>query len=171
MSATSPDAVALLDVNVLVALVMPNHVSHAAAQSWFADHAGEGWATTPFTESGFVRVCSNRRAIVTPTTPGTALRMLSLLTARPGHRFWPDHVDTVVGAFLDPDRVTAYQQVTDAHLLAIAVAYRGQLVTFDRGVASLGGDRRHFRVLDGWHRLRTRPGSRAGSGTAPRDWP
>ncbi len=147
MSSTPAPKVALLDVNFLVALVMPNHASHVAARSWFADHAARGWATTPLTESGFVRVCSNRRAIATATTPGTALEMLSLLTARQGHRFWPDEVDTVVGTFLDPATVTTYRQVTDAHLLALAVAHGGQLVTFDRGIASLAGSPHHLRVL------------------------
>lgn len=127
----------LLDVNVLVALVMPNHESHATARTWFAASAPAGWATTPVTESGFVRVCSNRRAIVTATTPAIALEMLALLTAQPGHEFWADEVRGVVGTFVDAASVRNHGLVTDAHLLALAIAHDGRLVTFDRGMAGL----------------------------------
>ena len=47
--------IALLDVNTLIALAWPNHSHHVAAHNWFATWKG-GWATTPFTEVGFVRV-------------------------------------------------------------------------------------------------------------------
>lgn len=136
---TGPDShlTALLDVNLLVALVMPNHESHSAARSWFVEHAAEGWATTPMTESGFVRVCSNRRAMATATTPALALQMLRLLTEQAGHQFWPDSIRGVVDRQLDPDLLRGPQQVTDAHLLALAAAHGGRLVTFDRGIAAL----------------------------------
>lgn len=82
----------LLDVNVLIALAWPNHVHHHAARRWFDTAAGEGWATTPVTELGFVRVSSNRKVIPTATTPGTALGVLRALCDLPGHEFWPDEI-------------------------------------------------------------------------------
>lgn len=72
MSATTRPGAALLDVNVLVALAWTNHVHHEAATSWFRTHGARGWATSPFTEAGFVRVSSNRSAMLTSTTPATA---------------------------------------------------------------------------------------------------
>ena len=51
--------VALLDVNVLVALFDSSHVHHEVAHDWFADHRAQGWATCPHTENGFVRVLAN----------------------------------------------------------------------------------------------------------------
>lgn len=36
--------VALLDVNVFVALFDPNHVHHDVAHDWFADHHRRGWS-------------------------------------------------------------------------------------------------------------------------------
>ena len=36
---------ALLDVNVLIALVWPNHVHHEAARAWFTRRRKDGWAT------------------------------------------------------------------------------------------------------------------------------
>jgi predicted nucleic acid-binding protein len=37
--------VGLLDVNVLVALLVPEHQHHDAAIEWFAAEANQGWAT------------------------------------------------------------------------------------------------------------------------------
>ena len=51
--------VALLDVNVLVALFEPEHIHHETAHDWFADESSHGWATCPVTENGFVRVLAN----------------------------------------------------------------------------------------------------------------
>ena len=51
--------VALLDVNVLVALFDPDHVHHEAAHDWFANEGTGGWATCPVTENGFIRVITN----------------------------------------------------------------------------------------------------------------
>jgi predicted nucleic acid-binding protein len=39
--------VALLDVNVLVALFQPDHVHHELAHDWFAENRQTGWATCP----------------------------------------------------------------------------------------------------------------------------
>jgi predicted nucleic acid-binding protein len=51
--------IALLDINVLVALFDADHVHHDFAHDWFTDHHERGWATCPITENGFIRVVSN----------------------------------------------------------------------------------------------------------------
>ena len=50
---------ALLDVNLLIALVDPDHVHHQLAHDWFEDNRRSGWATCPATEGGFLRVLGN----------------------------------------------------------------------------------------------------------------
>lgn len=127
---------ALLDVNVLIALGWPNHVHHASARRWFTRYAAKGWATTPITEVGFVRISSNRKAMQVSTTPATAIDQLTALTALRGHTFWPDDVSLVIGNDGDPAAVTSHRQVTDRHLIALADLYGGRLVTFD---TALGG--------------------------------
>ncbi len=134
-------ALALLDVNVLVALAMPNHEGHSVAHEWFRANSHIGWATTPVTESGFIRVVSNRRAIATATTPSIALDMLELMTARPGHGFWADDLEHVLHEDLPRARVTGDRQVTDAHLLSLALSRAGRLVTFDRGIRALAPEK------------------------------
>jgi predicted nucleic acid-binding protein len=51
--------VALLDVNVLVALFDTSNPSHDPAHEWFAREGWRGWATSTTTLSGCVRVLSN----------------------------------------------------------------------------------------------------------------
>lgn len=126
----------LLDVNVLVALAWPNHVHHAPAHAWFAAVRREGWATTPITQSGSVRVSSNTRAIPDARTPAEARALLARMVAVEGHVFWPDDV-ALVGRPGPLDRVVGYRQVTDAHLLELAIRHGGRLATFDRGVCDL----------------------------------
>lgn len=128
---------ALLDVNVLIALAWPNHEGHAAARDWFARHSAGGWSTTPITETGFVRISSNRRALATATTPRRAKEMLQRLTALPGHTFWPDTVQHVTGDHLDPAHLQGHHQVTDAHLVALCMVHGGALATFDQGIDQL----------------------------------
>ena len=135
------DRVALLDVNVLVALAWPNHVHHRAARTWFHGHHRRGWATTPITESGFVRVSSNRAVIPTTTTPTIAVEVLAAMTALDGHQFWADDLSGVTGGFGDVMLVRSHREVTDAHLLALAEARGGRLLTFDTRTTRLLGDR------------------------------
>ena len=56
--------IALLDVNLLVALAWPGHVSFATVHRWFARHGDAGWATCPITQAGFVRVLFESRVFI-----------------------------------------------------------------------------------------------------------
>lgn len=132
--------VALADVNVLVALAWPNHAHHAAAHAWFDAHHAAGWATTAVTESGFVRISSNRAALPTSSTPEAARQVLRSMTELRGHRFWTDDVRLVLGEESAIRAPNTYRQVTDAHLLALAAHYDGRLVTFDAGIGALLGE-------------------------------
>lgn len=131
--------VALLDVNVLVALAWPNHTHHALAAAWFDEAASRGWATTPFTEAGFVRVSANRRILPAATSPTIALDLLNRLTALPGYEFWPDDVRLVTDAET-ARQLRGHRQITDAHLLTLARHRGGRLVTFDQALAQFDAD-------------------------------
>ncbi|MDP4014023.1 MAG: TA system VapC family ribonuclease toxin [Candidatus Nanopelagicales bacterium] len=130
--------IALLDVNVLVALAWPNHVHHESASQWFLDHRTRGWATAPLTEAGFVRVSSNRRVIPEARSPKEAIDLLGALRDQPGHHFWSDDVSLADCPEIAPELITGFRQVTDAHLLALAMRRSGCLVTFDNGLKDLG---------------------------------
>lgn len=129
----------LPDVNVLVALVWPNHVHHRAAVRWFADSRDQGWATCPVTESGFIRVSSNRRVIAEARAVPEAAAALRALRGVGTHRFWVDDVSLATSGSVRLEEVQGYRQVTDVHLLALARRHSGKVVTFDAGLVALGG--------------------------------
>ncbi len=128
---------ALLDVNVLIAMAWPNHVHHAAVLDWLGAPGAVPFATCPVTQSGFIRVSSNARAIPGARAPREAQALLRRITELPGHGFWNDDVDLAGDAGIAWDRVGGHAQVTDAHLLALALRRGGRLATLDRGIADL----------------------------------
>ncbi len=137
MTQVTRQSVALLDVNALFALAWPNHEAHLAVRKWFLDEAKYGWATTPITESGFVRLSTNRAVQQTATSPALAIEMLKGLSAHEGHTFWADAVRRVVGSDFDLTRLSGHRQIMDAHLVALCKQMNGRLVTFDQGIATL----------------------------------
>jgi len=127
---------------VLVALAWHNHVHHARAIGWFPSARDGGWATCSVSESGFVRVSSNARMIPDARSPAQAIELLRQIRSVPGHTFWSDDVSPADGdaaAFL---AVVGHRQVTDAHLLTLAIRRGGLLSTFDRGVLDLAENAR-----------------------------
>jgi len=136
--------VALLDVNVVVALAWPNHVHHVAAHTWLSSWT-DRWATTAVTEAGFVRVSSSGIASAAAVRPVDAISLFGRIRGHPDHDFWPDTIEGVVGNAVAPERVLGHRQATDAHLLALAIAQGGTVATFDAGMRSLVVGRRHAR--------------------------
>jgi toxin-antitoxin system PIN domain toxin len=129
--------VSLLDVNLLVALAWTNHVHHKAALAWFLRNQTLGWATCPLTQSGFVRVSSNPKAMPDARSPQVAIGLLKRIVSLPNHQFWHDDVSLADSNQLALSRLTGYRQVTDAHLVTLALNRGGRLATLDRRVQSL----------------------------------
>jgi toxin-antitoxin system PIN domain toxin len=130
--------VGLLDVNVLVALLVPAHEHHALARRWVTSTgAVEGWATCPLTELGVIRVCAQLPVASRPPR-ATVHALLQLRVSSPGHLFWPDAVSPAV--MLELRQVETARQVTDRYLLGLARRYGGRVVTCDHGLVVAGGD-------------------------------
>lgn len=129
---------ALLDVNALVALAWDSHVHHARMRAWFAENSHDGWATCPITESGFVRVSSNPKALPVAIGIGAARTVLLALREVEAHRFITDDVSLTDD---DVPSIAGYRHVTDAHLLTLARRNGLRLVTFDAGVLAFGDER------------------------------
>jgi hypothetical protein len=47
---------ALLDVNVLIALLDAGHMHHARATHWLGQEIENGWASCPLTQNGCLRI-------------------------------------------------------------------------------------------------------------------
>lgn len=128
---------ALLDINMLLALSDAKHVHHGRARQWRAAEAAAGradWATCPLTQNGFLRISTQARYSNAIPLPD-ALILLSRLTARADHAFWPDDVSLLDRTTVDHARVLNHRQLTDVYLLALAVKHGGRLVTLDTGIA------------------------------------
>ena len=131
---------ALLDLNILTALLWPAHEHHDVAHRWFAARANARWATCSLTQLGFVRIVSNPAFSRDALSPVEALALLAENLAHPRHEFWTETFQVPAAVKGMEARLQGYRQLTDAYLLALASRRKGVLVTFDRGLRSLAGD-------------------------------
>ena len=137
----------LADVNVLVAVAYAEHDDHAAALTWLR-HVRR-FATTPVTEMALVRLLMNRNVVPGGVTIAEALASLRSIKNLTTAQFWPDAT-----SLADQRAITAHvvgtKQVTDTHLLNLAISNGGVLATFDERLHDClpQKDRRHVRVLN-----------------------
>jgi len=122
----------LLDVNVLVALVNEHHVHHQAAHAWFGSVSR--WATTPLTESAFLRLQSNPVVTGQETSCAEALAALVAIRDHPRHVFVPDDASLAAPA-IDTAGMIGHRQVTDFHLVNLCATHDWVLATFDARIA------------------------------------
>ncbi len=140
---------ALLDVNVLIALLDADHSSHTRATQWFGTHAPAGWASCPITQTGCVRIMSH------PGYPNAlpvraVVERLEHAAAAAVHELRPDDVSLRDSRVADATRIHGPRQLTDLYLLALAVRHGGRFVTFDNSIsvsAIKGAAKSHLLVL------------------------
>jgi uncharacterized protein len=121
----------LLDANVLIALVVEEHVHHGQAEAWLVA-SGTSFATCPITQGSLIRLL-----IREGQTAETARSVLRQIASSPLHEFWPDNVsyhDIPVAGII------GHRQVTDAYLAHLARSYSARLATFDQALAKLHAD-------------------------------
>ncbi|MBF6083811.1 PIN domain-containing protein [Nocardia cyriacigeorgica] len=122
---------ALLDANLLIALLVTDHTHHDAAERWFTETT-DAIATCPITQGSLLRLLLREGQ-----TAQTALAVLDTLTQHSRHEFWPD---SLTFGDIEMRAVIGHRQVTDAYLAALARSRRGRLVTFDKGLAACHPD-------------------------------
>jgi len=140
---------ALLDVNVLVALLDSGHVHHGAASTWLDRHIEDGWASCPITQTGCLRALS-AEGYPRPQPVAAVLARLRDATATSFHEFWPDEFSLLDTTRFDHDWLLRSRQVIDGYLLATAVRRGGVFVTLDRSVDRTlvrGAEPRHLVVI------------------------
>jgi toxin-antitoxin system PIN domain toxin len=121
----------LLDANVLIALLVDDHVHHVAAEDWFID-LDDSFATCPVTQGSLMRM------LIREGQPAAvAQTVVNCLTTDRRHEFWPDDVSY---GDLPVNGIVGYKQVTDAYLAQLARRRECRLATFDRAMAKLHGD-------------------------------
>jgi uncharacterized protein len=121
----------LVDANLLVALIVADHVHHALAEEWFA-RDGSRFATCPTTQTALVRFLIREGA-----SAHEAITVLTALTNNERHEFWADDINVRDVAL---SGVVGHRQITDSYLAALARGHDARLVTLDRGLAALHPD-------------------------------
>jgi hypothetical protein len=126
---------ALLDINVLIALLDPDHVFHVRAHDWWKGRSKHGWASCPLTENGVVRIMSNPAySRAAKFRPGELVEHLEVFVSRSDHEFWPDDLSLRHETFFARDRLHSSRSITDVYLLSLAVKHKGTLATFDKTI-------------------------------------
>ena len=77
---------ALLDINVLLALLDSDHVDHDRTRVWLDGEIATGWASCAITQNGFVRIV-NRPRYPSPVALAEAVDVLDRACASPHHEF------------------------------------------------------------------------------------
>lgn len=142
--------VALLDVNVLIALFEPHHVHHEMAHDWFEDQRHAGWATCPVTENGFVRVVTNPAFANPPNRPVDIVHKLAVLRQSGQHHFWSDSLTLTDERVFNAALIRGHKQVTDIYLVGLAKKQGASFATFDRSIplaAVKGATRANLQVI------------------------
>ena len=137
----------LPDVNVLLALHLVEHQHHQVALHWW--NSAIKVLTTPVSESGFVRMLLNVHVMDgKPLTGAEALATLEDLRAQPKTTFHPD-ATSLANPRIRVSQLTGSGQVTDLHLLNVAVDAGAVFVTLDSKITAplTARERKHVRIL------------------------
>lgn len=124
---------ALLDVNVLIALLDSDHVHHRSATRWLGANLEHGWASCPITQNGCVRILSQPK-YPNPLPAAQVAERLAEAISTQHHEFWPDSVSLLDNAAIKRSMLLNPRHVTDVYLLSLAVVRQGRFITFDRSV-------------------------------------
>ena len=125
----------LLDVNVWIALLDDAHVHNREALQLFQKPHLK-IATCPLVENGVLRILNLPGYSQRGPAGFEAVRAkLALACADVDHAFWPDDISLRTDDLVDWGRVFGHGQITDLYLLALAVAHKGALATFDHRIA------------------------------------
>ena len=121
---------ALYDVSALLALFDEQHRKHDPVFSWFTANAGEGWASCPLAQNGFLRVIS-QPSYLRPRSLIEAYERLLDATSDINHQFIADDISLLDDTLVRFPDVAGPGQLTDVYLLALAVVHGARLVTLD----------------------------------------
>ena len=140
---------ALLDINVLIALLDEDHVHHGRARDWLVAHQEAGWASCPLTQNGCVRIMS-QPAYPNSLPTSAVMERLAVATKHASHELWAADITLLDEDIADRSRIHGPRQVTDLYLLGLAVKHQGRLATFDGSVPVTvvrGAGARHLVVI------------------------
>ena len=140
---------ALLDVNVLIALLDAGHIHHQRARQWLEQEIENGWVSCPLTQNGCLRIMSQPSYPQALPLQAVAQR-LSQAFAHPRHTFIADDYSLLDAGQLNWNHLLGHRQVTDCYLLGLAVRHQCRFVTFDARLSPgivIGAGSQHWHTL------------------------
>ena len=124
---------ALLDINVIIALLDRGHLMHRAARQWMEQELEHGWATCPISQNGVVRIMA-QPAYPNHRPAAQVAERLSEACNHASHQFWPEDISLLQAGLIRWERLLGPRQITDCYLLALAVTHGGRFVSFDQRI-------------------------------------
>jgi len=123
---------ALLDVDVLIALLDRQHEAHSRVHQWLGENRSTGWASCPLTERGCLRIMTDSRY---PARVSAVEVLGRLFTAKHvgNYEFWPDDLSMTDALIFDRGSFR-HQEATEVYLLALATKRGGRLLTFNKSI-------------------------------------
>ena len=127
----------LLDINVLIALMDPDHTFHQLAHQWWNQN-DRPWASCPITENGLIRImASTAYSKNCQLTVADVTTLLSVFVSNTNHVFWHDHLSFRDQQEFKHTSILSSKHLTDLYLLALAAKNNATLVTFDQNISSI----------------------------------
>jgi len=127
---------ALLDINVIIALLDSDHSFHDRAHQWWVINKKAGWASCAISENGVVRIMANSAyGNQNRFSPSVVIGALKTFVSHTDHEFWPDDISLREEDVFTAERILSSRQLTDIYLLALAAKRGGTLVTFDHSIS------------------------------------
>lgn len=126
---------ALLDVNVVIALADTNHTYHQTVKSWYQAFISDKknvWCSCAITELGVFRILSQPNYI-NRIAMATVEAWLIRIKTETRHEFFSIHL-SLSDNIIDWRHLQGHRQLTDAYLLALAVANQAVFVTLDNRI-------------------------------------
>ena len=131
----------LVDVNVWLALLRPEHIHHRAAKGWYEGLAPGQTGLCRFVQLGLIRLLGSATIMGTDALPAAAAsQIIGQLLEDERVAFLPEPAGLdpiLVGLFRCPTPTTSL--INDAYLAAFAMASSRRLVTLDRGFQQFRG--------------------------------
>ncbi len=131
----------LYDANLITALTHRDHSDHPRAVAWLRSKSNPPWASCEITQNALVRLSANPHVVSIPQDPLTTWRNLEIAMKRSDHQMLSllPSAHAILGTCLS--RCQGYRQVTDAYLIAIAIANNAILATCDSKLRQLAPNR------------------------------
>lgn len=124
----------LLDINALLSLLDPLHIHHEDAHRWYDESSPVQLLICPHVENGVMRVASQPRYPNCLGTSGHVRQALQKFMTQLKVERCESHASLMDNSLLRKPELLTPASIADLYLLALAVANKAKLATFDKRI-------------------------------------